>query len=187
MPSITLPVHRTYADYVHEGKFPLSNPLEQQPTPTLDSITCDSDTSGSDFDVQEGQNTSDSNDVNGSEVGETTSDSEDSNDTLTGINTTKTRANSTLGLIQGFQGDDPLLTDDSFWHDEESEYSDDDGSTDIMLPLMHEKSLKRVPTVQELKNQPTFLFPLMRSWNYIPKNSKTPDQRYILFYFWLRV
>jgi hypothetical protein len=184
MPSIVVPVHRTYADYVHESKFPLSNSLLQQPTTTLNSITCDSDTSGSDFDVQEGQNTSDSREVNGSEVGgESTSDSEDSNDSLTVIHTPTTRANSTLGLIQGFEGDDPLLNDDSFWSDEESEYSDDDDSEDIMLPLMHEHSLKRVPRVTELKNQPTFLFPLMRSWSYIPKNTKTPDQRYILFYF----
>ena len=43
MPSIILPVHRTYADYIHQAKKPLSNTMEPNPTFTLSSITCDSD------------------------------------------------------------------------------------------------------------------------------------------------
>ncbi len=102
----------------------------------------------------------------------------------------RTRATTQLPLVQGFEGEDPLLVEDpqlqhtDFSESDGEHVSDDDdmcsndgitlsssesdGERGYKLPLL-QSQLKRVPLDVELQNEPNSLFPLLRTWVYIPK------------------
>jgi hypothetical protein len=150
--------------------------MEHDTSSTVHTLQYDSESSGSEFAVPVRHDTLSSNDGDSSDGGYGTSSSEDSCDSVAIVSLKKTRANTDLSLIQGFEGDDPLLHHEFDLEAGHWEYYDDDESEDVMLPLK-QTTLNRVPTASELQKEPTSLFPLMRSWSYIPKNSTPPAQR----------
>jgi hypothetical protein len=88
MPSILLPLHRTYADFA-KAKFPLANTMEHHTSSPVHSLQYDSGSSGSEFAVPEMHDTFASNDDDGSDEGHDTTDSEDSNNSVNRIRAEK--------------------------------------------------------------------------------------------------